>query len=65
MSVIVRDMKMPTDCRECPLCEYHDRTGRTWCIPADKLLAEDFKPIPFNDRPKWCPLFELKDWRDL
>lgn len=61
MSVIVRGMEMPKDCRECRLMEYHCSTGETWCAPADGLLAEIFKPIPFDGRPDWCPLAELPE----
>ena len=59
MSVLVKGMKMPKDCRECCMAEYHINTGKTWCKPADGLLAVNFKPIPFEGRPDWCPLVEL------
>ena len=65
MSVIVVGMEMPNECRECRFCEYHENTGRTWCKPADGILAEGYKAIEFDGRPKWCPLFELKDWKNL
>ena len=61
MSVMVKNMTMPTDCRECRLMEYHNSTGKTWCTPADGLLAEDFRSIPFDGRPEWCPLVELPE----
>ena len=61
MSIIVRGMEMPTDCRECLMQVYHSTSGKTWCKPADRLLAEDFKPIPFDGRPDWCPLVELPE----
>ena len=60
MSVLVKNMEMPKDCRECRLMEYHSNLGETWCAPAVGLLAVDFKPIPFDGRPDWCPLVELK-----
>lgn len=60
MSILVRNVEMPKDCRECRLMEYHNSTGKTWCAPADGLLAEDFRPIPFDGRPEWCPLVEIK-----
>lgn len=59
MSVLVKDMEMPKDCRECCMAEYHINTGKTWCKPADGLLAVNFKPIPFEGRPDWCPLVEV------
>lgn len=61
MSIIVRGMEMPKDCRECRLMEYHCSTGKTWCTPADGLLAEDYKPIPFDGRPDWCQLMALPE----
>lgn len=61
MSVLVKNMTIPEDCRECRFMEYHLSTGKTWCTPADGLLAEDFKPIPFDGRPDWCPLAELPE----
>ena len=61
MSILVRNVEMPKDCRECRLMEYYCSTGETWCKPADGLLAEDFKPIPFDGRPEWCPLIEIPD----
>lgn len=64
MSVVVRDMEMPKGCRECLMQDYRLGTGELWCKPADKILADDYKPIQFDGRPKWCPLFEVKDWRD-
>lgn len=61
MSVLVKNMTIPEDCRECRFMEYHCSTGKAWCTPADGLLAEDFKPIPFDGRPDWCPLVELPE----
>lgn len=63
MSILVKGMEMPEDCRDCPLQEYHERTGKTWCKPADGILAEDYKPIPFDGRPDWCPVVEAKTLR--
>ena len=61
MSVLVKDMEMPKECRECPMCEYYEITGNTWCKSADGLLAENYKPISFDGRPEWCPLVELPE----
>ena len=36
------------------------RTGKTWCKPADGILADDYKSIAFDGRHKWCPLVEVK-----
>ena len=61
MSVIVKGMEMPKDCRECRMMEYHERTGKTWCKPADGLLADIYRPIMYDGRPNWCPLVELPE----
>lgn len=61
MSVIVKGMEMPKDCRECRMMEYHERTGKTWCKPADGLLADTYRPIMYDGRPDWCPLVELPE----
>ena len=61
MSVIVKGMEMPSDCCECRLMDYDLYTGKTWCFPADAILAEDYNPIGFDGRPDWCPLAEVKE----
>ena len=59
MSVIIKDMKMPEDCRVCPMQIYDSYSGETKCRAIDKILAEDYKTIPFDGRPEYCPLIEL------
>lgn len=61
MSVIIKDMKMPEDCRVCPMCGYECDIGRTRCIVTCRILAEHYAPIPFDDRPDWCPLEEVEE----
>ena len=58
MGVYIKGMEMPKDCRECPMQVYYS-SGKTWCKSTDMILAEDYKPIPFDGRPKWCPLVEV------
>ena len=60
MSVFIKGMDMPVDCRDCRLMDFDTDSGKTWCSPADAILAEDWNPIPFNGRPDWCPLVEVK-----
>lgn len=60
MSIIVRGMEMPTDCRECPMQVYYS-SGKTWCKSTDRVLSEDYKPIPYDGIPNWCPLVELPE----
>lgn len=61
MSVIVKGMELPTECRECPLWEYRQRIGTTWCVPTKTLLAENYMPIAFEGRHPDCPLVEMND----
>jgi hypothetical protein len=58
MSVLLKGMEMPKDCWECPMQVYYS-SGKTWCKSADMIIAEDYKPIPFDGKPKWCPLVEV------
>ena len=60
MSVLIKGMEMPKDCRECLMQVYYS-SGKTWCKPADRLLADDYKPIIYDDRPDFCPLAELPE----
>ena len=61
MSVVVRGMDMPENCFGCRFKDigfchaYHDHPSEAEYIP-DEILD--------SGRPKWCPLFEIKDWRD-
>ena len=59
MSVLIKGFKMPEDCRECPLEMYYMNCGETRCRAENKILAENFKTIPFDSRPDWCPLVEV------
>ena len=60
MGVYIKGMKMPKDCLECLMQVYYS-SGKTWCKLTDMILAEDYKPIPFDGRPKWCPLIEVSE----
>ena len=64
MSVLVKRMKMPNACAECPL--NHDKmlcsvTGTQWW--SDSFVLLDFDE--YNDRLPDCPLVELKPHGDL
>ena len=61
MSVIVKGMEMPTDCRKCILYEHQKYTGLPFCKAVDKRLADDYKPRSYDERPDWCPLVELPE----
>lgn len=59
MSILIKGMEMPEDCRECPLEQYYMNSGETRCRAGNKILADNFKTIPFDGRPDWCPLIEV------
>ena len=64
MSVIVRDMKMPENCIKCPM----QFGGMCYVQPAwvdDARVAPTVDEAIKQGKPKWCPLFELKDWRKI
>jgi len=61
MGIYVKGMEMPKECLECEMQIYYSFLGRTWCKPASIILADNYKPIPFDGRPTWCPLVEVPE----
>ena len=59
MSILIKGMRMPEECRDCPLEMYYMNCGDTRCRATNKLLADDYRAIPFSGRPDWCPLVEV------
>ena len=59
MSILIKGLGMPEDCRDCPMEMFYINCGDTICRATNKLLAEDYKTIPFSNRPDWCPLVEV------
>ena len=59
MSVMIRGMKMPKTCLECPL-----QFGG-WCYAAppeiDERVAETVDKAEEQKKPNWCQLVELPD----
>jgi hypothetical protein len=60
MSVIVRGIDPPTDCRLCPYLHYLPRTGRTECIITHTILAWDYKPLRVGVATD-CPIEAVDD----
>lgn len=61
MSIIIKDMEVPTSCAECPCCRHDNWNGETahQCnVSFITFGAEDENWI-YNTRPNWCPLIEL------
>lgn len=61
MSIVVKGMEMPDDCRECPMEIYYSFCGETRCRVCNRILAKDYKSIPFDGRPDWCPMIEIQE----
>ena len=61
MSVVVKGMEMPENCRECRFQDFGSTTGDTWCGVKDIVLAKNFEVIGFDGKPDWCPLIALPD----
>lgn len=57
MSILIRGMEMPKNCRECPF--YYPFI----CMARDENIAEDCNPV--KSRDKDCPLIELPLHGDL
>ena len=65
MSVLVRGMEMPKNCRECNFCNELNFEGYLWfdfyCRAKDKSFDLDKN----KDKPDWCPLIEIPPHGDL
>lgn len=61
MSIFIKGMAMPTDCRECNFMAFRNTRGDTLCECENIILATNFKSMPFDGRPDWCPLVELPE----
>ena len=69
MSIIIKNMDMPASCLRCPFIKqtrerhYVGRTVTDWhcCITKQDIEIQG----ELTGRREDCPLFELKDWRNL
>lgn len=63
MSVLVRDMAMPSECEYCGFCRYYPQNGNVWCNAKNKLLKERWINPNWTHldvkTPEWCPLVEV------
>ena len=55
MSVLIKGIKMPTRCEDCPVCHYMERGTITVCGCKATMMI---RPIDCNSKPYWCPLVE-------
>ena len=58
MSILIKGMKMPKNCAECPLIYYYDE--RVWGHECE-LMTYDFDEKIKEGRIKNCPLIEIPD----
>lgn len=68
MSVIVRDMKMPNSCGNCPLSKTVSSSigDSIVCSQIGTVGARFIDEYDIlNNRHPRCPLFEVKNWTDL
>lgn len=56
MSILIRDMEMPTSCAVCDWGSYVGN-GRAMCSKTSMTEKTD---IMSNRRPDWCPLIEIE-----
>ena len=61
MSILIKGMELPAECRECKMLTYYSTSGCSMCDITGNALARNFKPIPFDGRPDWCPLIEIHE----
>lgn len=60
MSILIKDMEIPKNCRECNFCNEINFEGYLWfdfyCRAKDKSFNLDKN----KDKPNWCPLIEIE-----
>lgn len=62
MSILIKNMKMPTRCFNCPMCEISDiEICCSISIGVAVSYEEIDEQIAIQDRPSWCPLVEVDD----
>lgn len=62
--IAIKNAVMPVSCNTCPLSNYYSANGEIICRVDGKVLAQDYKPIPWAGRPSWCPLIDLTQYED-
>lgn len=64
MSILIRDMEMPTSCDKCRFCV----NGFTDDAPMYECAVQSYENVsvlvesggkPFDFRPVWCPLIDI------
>lgn len=65
MSILIKGMKMPSECEYCGFCRYYNENGNVWCNAKNRLLKQQWKEPNWTHldvkRPEWCPLIALPE----
>lgn len=63
MSILIKDMDMPSECEYCPLCRYYPENKRVWCNGTNRILKKVWENPNRTHlgvkKPAWCPLVEI------
>ena len=59
MSILIRDMEMPTSCDKCRFCVNGFMDDAPMCECVVQSYDNDYNGNPFDFRPDWCPLVEI------
>ena len=69
MSILIKNMELPTKCAECNFCVngFSDKTPVWECAceateMSTSLVDDHGKPFEF--RPDWCPLVEIEESKE-
>lgn len=66
MSILIKGLKMPKDCPQCPLSHWNKIDQLTGCELVRRYVPESESSYWQSDtRPEWCPLVELPDHGEL
>ena len=66
MSILIKGLKMPEDCPQCPLSHWNKLDQLTGCELVRRYVPESESSYWQSDkRPEWCPLVGLPDHGDL
>lgn len=65
MSVLVKNMQMPSECEYCGFCRVYPQNGNVWCNASNRLLTAYWRELHWThlnvERPDWCPLVEIPE----
>lgn len=63
MSILIKGMKMPSECEYCGFCRYYPENRNVWCNAVNRILRLNWHEPNWTyldvPRPDWCPLTEV------